>query len=380
MTDKVKERLSFLINAAYIFVLVLLVYLTFKYIISWIFPFVLAFCIVSLVHPVIRRIKRWLNIRQEVISIAVMVLIYALVGVLIFFLILQVIFLVRDALLLLPDYYSQTVQPSLLKLGESFSAFVRELPPQWQQQLTIMQGEFLRALQSFLLNISQKGISLLSSLTSSVPAFLIALVFTIMLSFFISVQYERVIGFIKSQLPLRAAALASDTRLILADTVFKYIKASLTLAFITFIELSTGLLLLGRKNAIAIAAGIAVFDALPFFGTGAIVLPWAVIELIQGNYPIALGLLVMYGFVAFMRSIIEPKVVGDKLGLNPIVSLMSIYLGFKVFGVLGMICMPILTQIILTLHKSGSIKLFRETVAADVPAASSEQEPSDGEE
>jgi len=124
------------------------------------------------------------------------------------------------------------------------------------------------------------------------------------------------------------------------------------------VELFLGLLVLGESNAIAIALGIALFDALPFFGTGAIMVPWAALELLQGNYPLGVGLAILYAIVTLIRNIIEPKIISDKLGLNPIVSLVAIYLGFRTMGVLGMIFMPILVQILFALHQEGSFPLF----------------------
>lgn len=368
MDDRTKKRAQFLIDVAYIAVVALIAYLSVKYAVKWILPFILAFCIVSAIHPVITRIVRVLKIKQEVVAIIVMVLIYATVGTLLFLLVMQLVFGVRDALALLPDYYTNSIGPTINSLSQSFSSFLRDLPEPWQQQAAGMQGDVASAIQSFLISVSQRGISALTGFTGSIPSFMIALVFTVMLSFFISMQYDKIILFIKTQLPPRAKLIIRDTRLIIVDTAFKYLRALLTLMLITFAELAAGLLVLGQKNAIPIAVGIAIFDALPFFGTGTIVIPWALIELIQGNFTFAVGLLILYAIVVFVRSIFEPKIVGDKLGLNPVVSLVSIYLGFKLFGVIGMIFMPIITQIILELHREGSIKLFHEAFTQDINA------------
>lgn len=376
MNHKTKNRLSFIINVVFVAVVVALVYLGFKYVIGWVLPFLLAFCIVSLVHPLVNVIKKRLRIKQEIVSLLVMVLIYAVIAVLLFLLVLQIIYLVQTGFTQLMPYYYSTIQPGLIGAGNSITAFVRDLPPQLQEQLTNIQGEVIQQLQSFLVDLSQKGLSLLSGLTGSVPSFLIAFVFTIMLSFFISMQYEKVVAFFKIQLSPRVKGIFSDLRTIIRETILKYLKATLTLMVVTFVELSIGLLVLRTGNAIPIALGIAVFDALPFFGTGAVVIPWVIVELLQGHYSFAVGLLILYAIVTLVRNIIEPKVVGDKLGLNPIVSLVSIYLGFKLFGVIGMIFMPIFTQITMELHKSGTIRLFKE----EAPPQKQDQEPPAEEE
>lgn len=360
MEQAVKKKLAFIIQMVFIAVIVVLVYLVTKYLIGWILPFLVAFGIVSLVNPVICVIKKNLKIKQEIVSLLVILLIYALVGVLLFLIIMQLVLLIRDGLTILPSYYTNTVQPALVKASNAIVAFFQDLPEEWQGQISAISDDVLNALQSFLFELSSKGIRAVSNITSRIPSFLIAFMFTIMLSFFIGMQYDKVVDFIRVQLPAPVKRIIVDLRSIVVDTVIKYFRAAITLMFITAITLSIGLLAIRTQNAIPIALGIAVFDALPFFGTGAIMIPWCLVELLQGNYKYAFGLLIVYAIITFLRNIIEPKVVGDKLGLNPIVSLSSIYLGLKVFGVLGMIFMPIVTQIVMELHHKGTIRLFKE--------------------
>lgn len=365
MTERTKRRAQFLIDIAYFAVIALIAFLAFKYVAGWILPFIVAFCIVAVIHPVINKIVGLIGIKQEIVSIIVMILIYALAGTLLFLLIMQIVFVIRDAFALLPDYYENTIKPAMTTLNGSLNDFLRNLPEPWLKETENLQADIFSQMQNYLLDASQKGVSAISNLTGRVPAFMLALMFTIMLSFFICVQYDAIVKFLKTQLPPRSGRILKDTRLILVDTVIKYVRAAITLMFITFAELAVSLLFLGQKNAVPIAAGIAIFDALPFFGTGAIMIPWVIIELVQMNFSFAFGLAIVYAIVTVVRNIIEPKVVGDKLGLNPVVSLVSIYLGFKLLGVFGMIIMPIVTQILLELHKKGSIKVFRESISQD---------------
>ena len=351
---------------AYVVVIAAIVYLSLRFVAGWVSPFILAFCIVSVIHPLINRIVKPLKIKKEVVSVIIMLLVYLIVGTLLFLLIVQAVFMIRDGLLLLPGYYAESIAPAFTTANEYLRSFTYGLPEGWRAQAEVFEAGFADTAQSFLLGLSQKGVEGITAVTGRIPAFLLTFVFTIMLSFFLSMQYDKVISFLKTQLPPRARKFAADTKAIIVDTVFKYFRAALTMMLITFIELSTGLLVLGSRNAIPIAAGIAVFDALPFFGTGAILIPWVITELISGNYPFAIGLLILYAIIVIVRSVMEPKVVGDKLGLNPIVSLVAIYFGFRVFGVLGMILMPITTQIMLELHKKGNIKLFREKIKDDI--------------
>jgi sporulation integral membrane protein YtvI len=357
LSDQIKTRLNFIINVLFIGIVVALVYLGFQYVIAWVLPFLLAFIIVSMVHPLMRLIKKRLRFKQEVVSIIVMILIYLVVAVLLFVIAMQVFFLARDGIAFLPSYFEESALPTLNRLFDSAMAYINALPEAWQEQITGITDQIMTSLQDAVIGLSRQGVGFFSGMASRVPSFLIGFVFTIMLSFFISMQYEKVVDFLQLQMSPGVKKVALDLRIIVKDTVLKYFRAALTLMSITFVEVSIGLLVLGADHAIPVAFGIAIFDMMPFFGTGAIVVPWAIIELLSGNYTFGIGLAVLYGIVLTVRQIIEPKIVGDKLGLNPIVSLTAIYLGFKLFGVLGMIFMPITTQIVMTLHKNGTIRL-----------------------
>jgi len=353
MEERTAKRLKFIIDVCYWAVITLLGYLAVRYAIPWTLPFLLALLLVSAVHPVIRLLKRRLHIEREIVSFFIMLLVYVLVCTLVIFLGAQLVYLLRGLFSSLPDYYELTLRPAILAISRTLSHFLENLPEAFQTQTEALQESILSTLQSALLGASQSGIAALGSLSARIPAFLIALLFTVMLSFFISMQYGRVTSFLRSLLPPAGDKLLADLVSVMKETVVKYVRAALTLMVITFAELTLGLLILGRPRAVLIAMGIAVFDALPIFGTGAIMIPWTVVELLQGKLPEALGLACLYGVVTLVRNVIEPKIVGDKLGLNPIASITAIYVGFRTMGVIGMILMPILVQTFLALRDKG---------------------------
>jgi predicted PurR-regulated permease PerM len=146
----------------------------------------------------------------------------------------------------------------------------------------------------------------------------------------------------------------------MSDTVLRYLRGYLKIMLVTFVELSIGLTILGVSNSIATAFEIAIFDILPVFGSGGILLPWALFQLLSGNMFVGIGLVILYGAITVIRNFIEPKIIGDQLGLNPVISIISIYLGFVWIGVAGMILMPISVQIAISLHKKGIIRLYKE--------------------
>ena len=137
-----------------------------------------------------------------------------------------------------------------------------------------------------------------------------------------------------------------------------YLKAYGILILITSIELFIGFTILGINNAILLAILIALIDIFPILGTGTVVIPWAIISLIQGNFFRGIGLAIIYIVVLLVRQIIEPRIVGAQLGQHPVVTLIAIYIGFLWMGVFGMILLPIFTNILIALNKSGTIHLW----------------------
>jgi len=129
---------------------------------------------------------------------------------------------------------------------------------------------------------------------------------------------------------------------------------------VTFIELAVGLSLLSVDRAITIAALIAVIDILPVLGTGGVVVPWIIVELIKGNIPFAVGLVVLYLVIIIVRNILEPKLVGNQIGLHPLVMLMCMYVGLKIFGIIGIFVLPVAVVILNHLHDNDKIHFFKQ--------------------
>jgi len=360
LSENSQKKLDFIINIVYIMAIALVVYVSFR-ILQLTYPFLIAFILVTIFRPLIMFIFRKFKINQKIASVTIIVLLYIGVGTLIFWLITQSVFIARDALTVFPDYYQNNIVPLFTSISSTIEELMRNIPASLAVDLDTIQSSLLSGLQNMIVSFSQSGVSIITSFINTIPSFLFSLIFTILLSLFMSFQYDKVIMFLKKQLPEKATATLTGLRSIFKNTIFKYMKAVLILMSITFIELAIGFIILGMSGAIRTAALIAIFDALPIFGTGGIMIPWILIELLQGNFSTAIGLTALYGFVTLVRNIIEPKVVGDQLGLNPIVSLMAIYIGYRFFGVIGMITFPMLAQVLLALHENGTIKLFKRS-------------------
>jgi len=364
-----ENRKAFLINLLYYAAIVLIIWVTFKYILRWFMPFIIGFAIAAFFNPAIRVLEKRIRIGRKAIASIVVILGYAVLVTLFTLLVLQIAALLRDLFTFLPDYVKNHIIPLLTSLDFSFDS-IFSIPPELSQQLKDIQESITQSLTRFIGTLSSAGLTLVTNITKGVPAFLVSLVFTILASFFLSYQYDKAKSFILAQLSEKTRILVRAVKSTLSDTVLRYLKGYLKIMLITFAELSIGLSIIGVNNSIATALGIAIFDIFPVFGTGGILIPWAVFELLSGNMFQGLGLLVIYGIITVIRNFIEPKIIGDQLGLNPVISIISIYLGFVWIGVPGMIMMPMAVQIAIQLHRKGIVRLYKEDMTYSEPEKS----------
>jgi sporulation integral membrane protein YtvI len=179
----------------------------------------------------------------------------------------------------------------------------------------------------------------------NIPSFLIAVVFSILAAFFMLSDEKNIKSGVKKML---GTSLSEKLRAIKADlsgALLAYVKAQGILMSITFTEIFIGLSILGIKYSFLFAILIAIVDAIPVLGTGTILLPWAVVNLIMGNYSLAIGLLIIYAVCIVVRQFLEPKIISSQIGMHPLLTLVAMYVGFRLFGILGMILGPVVTLI-----------------------------------
>lgn len=358
--NNTQRRGAFLINLLYFTAIVAIVILALRFAVPWLMPFIIGFAVAMIFHPLITWTAKKLKVNRKAIACVVVVLGYAILITAITFGTIELVNLLSSLFRKLPALFDTQIAPTFTAIGDYFSDFFARLPSDWVTTIETMADTVLDAIKSFLGSVSSGGLSFLTKFIGALPGFLVALVFTILASFFISMNYEATRDFLMAQLSPRVQEILRAIKATLKGTVFSYLKAYFKLMCITFVELSISLMIIGVDNAVGIAFGIALFDFLPVFGTGAIVIPWIVIDFILGHTFEAVGLLIAYGIITVVRNFIEPKIVGDQLGLNPVVSIIAIYLGFVWFGVLGMIIMPMAVQIAISLHNQGVVTIYND--------------------
>ena len=235
----------------------------------------------------------------------------------------------------------------------------------------------MEALGGLATSVSAKAVSMISGVAVSLPGLFIKLVLFIIGTVFISMDYDVLLGWCLNQMNEKTRNIFFEVKAYIVGTLFVVIRSYILIMTITFVELSIALTIVGIDNSILVALCIAIFDILPVLGTGGVMIPWTVINLVLGNFKLAAGLAITYVIVTIIRNIIEPKIVGGQLGLHPIVTLSSMFAGVQMLGALGLFGFPIGLSLLCHLNNKGVINIFKkkEDETADVYGVFAEEEP-----
>ena len=369
----VEKKRAFIINFIYVLIIACIVYFAVKYAIQWITPFLVAFLIAALLHPVIRFITNKLKLKtQKPAAIVVTVLFYCTFGVLISLILINAVTAVLGFIQKVPEYYLNDIAPSLNTLFDNITQKLASLNVEIDLSLSTITNK----LYSGLMNISSLITSAFSVL-SGIPSFLFSLLLMIISTFFIAIDYDIITKWTMAQLPKRASAAVVKVKEYVVKILFKYIRSYFLILCITFAELLIGFVIMhfitGLSNILLLALLIAVFDILPIVGTGTIMIPWGIIALLTGDFKTGICCLVIYTIITLIRQFIEPKIVGTQVGLHPVVTLVSMIIGTKLFGAVGLFGFPITLALLKDLNDHGHIHIFKPI--PEEPKEETEEEP-----
>ena len=355
----IETQKRFLIRIGFWAVVILLVILCLKYVLPFLLPFVVAFLIAAFLNKPIMLLAEKLNGKRVVPAILMTLLFYVAAAALFSLLGLRVFMFVWETVRALPQLYRNTLEPALETMFSSLEVYLDELDPAVVTALMDNMNSALGSLGSFVTNASVRIISYISGVAAAVPGSFLNVIITIIVTFFLAIDYPKVTGFILRQLPEKADFYIGEVRDYVGGTLLKCLASYALILCITFLEISVGLTVLRVPNAILIALCIAVFDILPVLGTGGIMIPWGIISLIMGKWVLGLGLLALYLIITVIRNIIEPKIVGHQVGLHPVVTLLSMLAGLQLFGIIGLFGFPITLSLLKNLNDRGVIHILK---------------------
>lgn len=332
-----QQKRDFLVNCAYWSIIAAAVYLGFEYLVPISVPFLLGIPIAYLIV----RISRKVHCTHRLLRIFLTVLIYGIIGLLITLLAAKGVSTITNIVKWLPEVYEMKLLPLAKLVYDWFAQTIELLDPALISTLEKLLDSLLSALKNLISFLSSLAVDLVSGLVTGVPSLILSLLAMIFSTVFVANDYERISAFYKKHTPQNVKSVLWNVRVYLTDTLFVVIRSYLLIMLLTFTELSILFRIFGIENALLKAAVIAMLDILPILGTGGIMIPWAIISLLLGYTKLGIQLLVIYAIVTVVRNYVEPKIVGTQLGLHPIITLVSMFIGLRLFGFWGMFGLPV---------------------------------------
>ena len=305
-------------------------------IIVYFMPFVIGWIISLIASPMVKFFEKKLKIKRKAGSAFVIILVLALVITAGYFIGVKLTEEIVDFVEEVPQMW-ESAQKDFAEVGAKLERASLHLPKEIRLSLNNLSAKAEEFFGEFVGSMSTPTIEALSRFAMNLPTIIIGIIMCLLSSYLFVADKDYVSNLMSKILPDSILERWDMVKRGLRRAIGGYFKAQLKIELWMYILLSIGFTILRVPYAFIIAIGVAFLDLLPFFGTGTILLPWAVIKFLSGDYTMVIGLLLIWGVGQLARQLIQPKIVGDSVGLSPIPTLFLLYIGFKAGGVIGMI-------------------------------------------
>lgn len=339
---------------------ILFIVLGFKLMIYFM-PFVIGWFVSFMANPVVCWLEKRLKIKKKLGSAMIIILVLgAIIGAL-YLGISKLTVEVRSFIEDMPDLYRE-LETGLRDVGESLTGIYEMLPEGIRNGWSAFVTNLDKTMGDVITKISQPTVEAAGNLAMRIPSLFVSTIVMIISAYFFIAQREQVIAWAKSIAPKAVQERMTLVVNNLKYAVGGYFKAQFKIMLVVGILLLAGFGILRVHYAVLLSILIAFLDFLPFFGTGTALLPWAVYKILRGDYKMAAGLLILYAVTQLVRQLIQPKLVGDGVGLNPLVTLVLLYVGYKVGSILGMIFAVPVGMIVINMYEAGAFDYILDDV------------------
>ena len=329
--------------------------------IVFLMPFVIGWIIASIAAPLVNWLEKRLKIVKKLGSALIVILVLALIVFVIYFAISRLTAEIGDLIENFPTLYAQ-LETGLRQIGGTMSGLFERLPSGIRSGWNTVVENLDQYMGELVSGISEPTVTAAGNIARRVPYYLISFIVAVMSAYFFIVQREEVLGWMKKVAPESVQKRMGFVMDNLRYAVGGYFKAQFKIMVVVFLILLVGLGFLGTGYFVLVALLIAFLDFLPFFGTGTAMIPWAVYEFFMGDYKLTAALIVIYVTTQVVRQLLQPKMVGDSVGLNPLVTLLLLYIGYRMGGILWMILAVPIGMVLINMCQAGAFDYIFDDV------------------
>lgn len=356
-----KKYCKALANITIAIVTFLLIVFVIPKVIVFFSPFVVGWVIALIAGPFVRFFEEKLKLKRKAGSAFVIVTIIGLVVLVLYLagakLVEEIIGLINS----MPVLWA-SVEADFNDIAKNLDIVYRRLPVDIRDTIMELSSEIGTYVGEFFGEISAPTITTVGNFAKQLPTIIIGIIMALLSSYFFVAERHLIGDWLRKTMPSSLQKRYEMLKRSLGKAVGGYFKAQLKIEVWMYLLLVIGLSILRVDYALLIALGIAFMDFFPFFGTGTVMVPWAIIKILSSDYQMAIGLLIIWGVGQLARQIIQPKIVGDSVGVPPIPTLFLLFIGYKVSGVIGMIVAVPIGLIIFTMYEEGVFDTTKKSV------------------
>ncbi len=314
-------------------------------------PFVFGFVFSLIANPVVRFLEKRIRIKRKYGSVLIIILVIGTIVLICY----GVFTVLAAGLRSFADYFPTMYANAAAELS-SAAEHLQELLNRFPLTQNIdldktgaMIGEYMAELIP-----NETSVLVIGDVAKRIPDVLVGLIVGLLATYFFIADRDRLVGFIDRWAPQSVRTYTGRIYGQIRRVVGGYFKAQLQIMVVIYAVVLTGLVLLDVRYAWLIGFGIAFLDMLPVFGTGTVLCPWAVIKLFSGNYATAAGMFVLYAVTLVVHQLVQPKLVGDSVGMDPFAALFFMFVGYRISNVTGMILAIPAGMILINLWQAGA--------------------------
>ena len=329
--------------------------------IFFLMPFVIGWGIAAIAAPLVNWLEKKFNIVKKLGSALIVILVIGLIVVGIYFAVSRIILEVGDLIKNIPELYAQ-LESGLRQIGSAMSGIFEKLPVVIQDGWNTVMANLDQYMGDLVSRISEPTVMAAGNFAKSLPSYLISVIVAILSAYFFTIQREDVLKWMKQIAPPsveKRMTLVMDN---LRYAVGGYFKAQFKIMGVVFLILLVGFAVLGVRYFVLVAFLISFLDFLPFFGTGTAMIPWGIYKFLMGDYKMAILLIAIYAVTQLVRQLLQPKLVADSVGMNPLVTLLLLYIGYRIGSVLGMILAVPVGMVLINMLQAGAFDYILDDV------------------
>lgn len=346
---EIAKQKDFLVKVAFATTVIGIIYVALKLLSGVLFPFAAAAVLTVLLQDFIRKWSKKLKLKKKAASVAVVILVYIFIGAFIF----GCVYMLYKQLIGIVDSFPQVsnqIGNAVNVIIEKLTGFVGKINSSSSDMLV---GVPKATLQTFTEKIANYLTGTATAVAKALPFFLLSTAVMIIASAYFAKDYDEISRFILKNTPKKYTKKILKFKRSALTGIANMLRGYLVIMILTFVEVMLGLTVIKVKYSVVIALITAIVDILPVLGSGTVLIPWSLFCILTGNISRAVGLIVLYLVVTVIRNVLEPKIIGKRLGVHPLIMLAAVFVGLKLFGGAGIVLVPLTVIAVKSIYETN---------------------------